>query len=208
MRVSYANNVSIRKAQALANSNESGILNNIGSHLYGVTEDAIQSVPKIVPQGWSEQRAIALQEAHKDLLRFVKGRPIETEAGAIYSPNMHLIKRVMGEPYQVRMPPYDGEHILIHNHPSGMVFSAADIRKFINNVDMSVLTAVGNNGSVFVIQRAQDYLGAEFVKAFAKITPVLNAAKTPADYSKIMMEFLEETTRYGVQFISGGQGFF
>lgn len=186
----------------LAKSAESGILKETGGTLYEITEEAIQRVPKVAPEGWNSQQAEALQEAHRDLLRFVKDQPVGTEAGAIYSPDMKLLERRMGAAHEIRMPRYSGEHILIHNHPDGMIFSKRDIESFIGNFDMRVFTAVGNNGAIYLLEKTTQYSAAGFAKLFGPMCAKLSTVKTPNEYADVINRFLEGAEQYGVKFIT------
>lgn len=196
------------QARPLANLGRYGTLKDIEWKLHEITEETIQRVPKIVPDGWSDRRAEALQEAHRDLLRFVKDQPVGTEAGAIYSPEMVLLERVIGKEHEVRMPSYSGEHILIHNHPGGLIFSETDIRKFIMNYDLNILTAVGNNGTVYLLQKTSQYNPILFAKAFgleqAKLQQMVDASCSIQDYVAEISHFLKEAKQYGISFIIGG----
>lgn len=145
-----------------------------------------------------------MQEAHRELLRSVKDKPVGTEAGAVYTPDMRLIGRTIGGAYTVDLPPHSGPHIFMHSHPSGLTFSESDIRDFINNFDMELLTAVGNNGKVYVLQKTGGYLAADFVKAYIREAQYLAQARDPTEYAEIMERFLKGADQYGIKFITGG----
>ena len=187
----------------LANPGGNGILKSTGVQGIPVTEEAISRVPLITPSGWSAGKAVLLQEAHKDLLRFVEGQPVGIEAGAIYSLDMKLLERRMGRVQEIRMPRYSGEHILIHNHPDGLTFSPADIEGFGKRFDMKILTAVGHNGTVYILQKTEEYNPVGLSKAFLSEMGKLDSAKTPEEFAEIINRFLEGVGNYGVRFISG-----
>mgnify|MGYP001026916303 FL=1 len=187
----------------LANPGGNGILKSTGVQGIPVTEEAISRVPLITPSGWSAGKAVLLQEAHKDLHRFVEGQPVGIEAGAIYSLDMKLLERRMGRVQEIRMPRYSGEHILIHNHPDGLTFSPADIEGFGKRFDMKILTAVGHNGTVYILQKTEEYNPVGLSKAFLSEMGKLDSAKTPEEFAEIINRFLEGVGNYGVRFISG-----
>ncbi|USF26159.1 hypothetical protein N510_001077 [Firmicutes bacterium ASF500] len=194
----------VGKAKPLAKIPKNDILRSTDGDDIPVTEAAIQRVPRIRPTGWSEERCLKLEEAHKELLRFVKDAPVGTEALAVYTEDMGLVNRILGEDGQVRFRSTSSPHIVVHNHPNGLTFSAEDIRSFIWNYDMTTLTAVGNNGTVYAMHKTDGYLGADFLKAFIPIISLYEEAETEAERSKIISRFLEEGSKYGVQFISRG----
>jgi len=86
-----------KRDNSLANSAKSGILSDTEQSGIPITEEAIQRVPLVRPEGWTEEQAAKLQEAHRELLRSVMDKPIGTEAGAIYSPDLKLLERRTGD---------------------------------------------------------------------------------------------------------------
>lgn len=207
MRVLYPDGGAIGKtSKSLAKRAESGILNDKGYKGIPITEEAIRRVPQVRPDGWSQEQAKRLQTAHRELLRAVMDKPVGTEAGAVYAPDMRLIERKIGEyaGHQIVAPLCHEPHIFVHNHPSGLTFSENDIKGFINSADMALLTAVGNNGSVYALQKSDDYSAADFVKAYVRASLELKQAKNPSEYAKIMDRFLKGAEKYGVKFITRG----
>ena len=195
-----------RRSNQLANPGKSDILGDTRLTGIPITDEAIQRVPLVRPSGWSQDQAVRLQEAHRELLRAVRDKRVGTEAGAVYTPDMQLIERKIGESagQQIDMPRCNEPHILIHNHPSGMIFSPGDVNSFGLRVDTTVLTAIGNNGSVYVLQKLESYDTAGFAMAFGKdCVERLRNAKTASEAADIMQKFLLGVQKYGVKFISG-----
>lgn len=207
MKVSYVDDVSLKEAaRRLEKRAESGIMKDIDFKKTAVTEDAIHRIPRIQPDGWSEKQAEHLQQAHKDLLRLVKGKPVGTEAGAIYTPDIRLIERRVGKgaTHQVFMPHYNKPHVLIHNHPSGEIFSHTDLVSFAMNGYMQTITAVGNTGNVYMLMKTNDYDGFRFLQAYNEVLQQLKEAVKESNvrkYIEIMESFLEGAGKYGAQFI-------
>ena len=136
MRMSYVDDASrAEAAKRLAKRAESGILNNTGYQGIPVTKEAIERVPLIQPDGWSIERSEHLREAHKELLRVVKEEPVGTEVGAVYTPDMQLIEKKIGEAgkQHIVMPRCQGRHILMHNHPGNEIFSYTDLTSFVSS---------------------------------------------------------------------------
>ena len=207
MKVLYPDGGDVGKtSKPLAKRTESGILNDKGYKGIPITEEAIRRVPQVRPDGWSQEQAERLQTAHRELLRAVMDKPVGTEVGAVYAPDMRLIERKIGEyaGHQIVAPLCHEPHIFVHNHPSGLTFSENDIKGFINSADMELLTAVGNNGSVYALQKSDDYSAADFVKAYVRASLELKQAKNPSEYAKIMDRFLRGAEKYGVKFITRG----
>lgn len=194
----------VERAKKLAKTTKNDILRSTGSGDIAVTEAAIQRVPRVRPSGWDEESCLRLEEAHKELLRFVREAPVGTEAAAVYTEDMRLVSRILGEDGRVRLKPVYVPHVLIHNHPNGMTFSFEDIKSFIRNADMVILTAVGNNGNVYAVQKTEAYLGADFLKKFISILPLYEEAETEMERAEIINRFLKGGENYGIKFISRG----
>ena len=198
-----------RAPKVLDKTAKSGILNDTGYKGVPITEEAIQRVPQVRPEGWGLAQLERLQEAHRDLLRAVMDNPVGTEAGAVYTPDMRLIERKIGDAaaQQIIMPRCQEPHVFIHNHPSGEIFSHTDILPFAMNENTLAITAVGNRGNVYLLQKTDDYDGFLFLQAYYAALPRLKDAINASDIEKyiaIMKEFLEDAGKYGAKLIKRG----
>jgi len=197
-----------RRANALESSGKRGILKDISGGAIPVTGESIRRVPLIQPEGWSLEQAKRLQEAHRELLRAVQGKPALTEAGRVYRPDMSpLSEIIIGEPGAsgIKLPSYGAPYISIHSHPGGEMFSEADIESFIFSLNMSMMTAVGNNGSVYAAIKTLDFDGFGARQKLLSLKPALEDCKRDKDvlgYLSIISKFLEEGGKtHGFEFI-------
>lgn len=211
MRVLYPDGVSSagKVPKPLEKRVDSDIMNEKGYGGISITEEAVQRVPQVRPDGWSAEQAERLQEAHRDLLLKVKDSPVGTEAGAVYSPDLRLIERKVGDAaaQQIVMPRCQKPHIFIHNHPSGKIFSHTDIVPFAMNENMQAITAVGNSGNVYMLVKTDAYDGFRFLQAYNAVLKQLMDAINESNigkYMAVMEEFLEGVEAYGAQFIKRG----
>ena len=46
-------------------------------------------------------------------------------------------------------------YLVLHNHPSGNHFSRVDIKTFVDSYNMTILMAIGNNGSIYIIEKTR-----------------------------------------------------
>ena len=177
-----------------------GILKEKEIVRYPVTDEAIQSVPAVLSVFVSKDQ---LLESHKDLLRFVENEPLGTEAAAYYDQNMKLLDRYIGSDSSVKAEHFDVPYLVMHNHPSGETFTHMDIERFIMDPDMIVLTAVGNNGNVYMLEKLDNYNAAGLVTEYhsSNLWNIENV--TAAEYLKRMNEFLNGVGKYGVKYIVG-----
>ncbi len=197
---------SYRQQNRLDNPGKRDILEDTRYKAIPVTDEAIQRVPKLRPQGWSTEQAERLQEAHRELLRAVKDKPVGTEAGAIYTPDMRLIERRIGEDaaQTLSLPRCTVPHISIHSHPSGEIFSARDLESFFYNEEMNGMAVVGNSGKVYIILKSVKYDGFQFGAAFFDMSNQLKSAireHDPDKYINTIEEFVKGASRYGAYFV-------
>lgn len=148
-----------RTVMGIAKQQESGIINDSNSNYYIITDEAINSVPLIKIDGFTDEQNLALQEAHKQLLQKAKTEKLGVEMSAVYDMNMKQIGKTRTEHNVGRVgidnpsEPYIG----IHNHGSDETFSIADIESFLRRKNMQTLTVVGNKGSLYIIQKSDNY---------------------------------------------------
>ncbi len=195
-----------QEANRLAKSGKSDILGDTKLAGIPITEEAIQRVPLVRPSGWSQDQAVRLQEAHRDLLRTVQSRPVGTEAGAVYGEDMTLIAKGVGKDAEqgVRLPHCTEPYISIHNHPSGEIFSVRDLDSFFYNTDMIGMTVVGNQGNVYAVLKSSQYDGFKFGMKYRKITDKLEEVIKRQDidgYISMIRGLLMEASDYGLEFI-------
>ena len=49
---------------------------------------------------------------------------------------------------------FDAPYIAVHNHPSDQTFSVGDIQRVLERPNLKMLIAVDNDGSAYVIEKA------------------------------------------------------
>lgn len=160
-----------RTVMGIANHQESGIINDSNSNYYTITDKAINSVPLVKVDGFTDEQNYLLQEAHKQLLQKAKKEKLGVEMSAVYDMDMKQIGKTRTEHNVGRVgidnpsEPYIG----IHNHGSDETFSISDIEGFIRRNNMRTLTVVGNKGSIYILKKSDkcdiigffDYLSSE-----------------------------------------------
>lgn len=148
-----------RTVMGIAKQQESGIINDSNSNYYTITDKAINSVPLVKVDGFTDEQNYLLQEAHKQLLQKAKTEKLGVEMSAVYDMDMKQIGKTRTEHNVGRVgidnpsEPYIG----IHNHGSDETFSISDIEGFIRRNNMRMLTVVGNKGSLYIIQKSDNY---------------------------------------------------
>lgn len=170
-----------------------------------ITQATIDSIPKIVPRGFTDEMADQLQEAYRDILtEAMKQGNSPIEAGVVFNTRMERVTTVtLGESDHIDLLSPDEPYISIHSHPDSLIFSAKDLQTFAGNSDMRMMSVVGNNGTIYTLQRTDDYDGFLFWKDFSEVQVKLKQLadeNKPNEYVSEIVSFLERGENYGTHF--------
>lgn len=172
-----------------------------------ITQNSIQRVPLVESKILGEKKSSILQERHKELLTQMKGQPAGTEGFGIYDLELQEISKGIGEKLHVSVHlPEGGEYIFIHNHPSGEMFSHADIIRFLDEDGMKILTAVGNDGTVYLIEKLPEYHELEmrfYISDYLEDADALVKQQDIQGYLDNMEQLIKEMGRHGVEYHKG-----
>ena len=147
-----------------------------------------------------------LAQAHRDLLQEAAARPVGTEAARCYGLDMQpLVDTIFGDrPGRVRIPDQGVPYIAAHTHPSGMTLSPGDIRGFAARENMRMLTAVGNDGTVYAIEKTPQFDKNRILALFHDAEDRLAMIQDHQEVNAAMQQLLKEAERYGATFYAGG----
>lgn len=183
-----------------------GILNDIRGGYLPVTEKSIKAVRPFVCRTLDEAGRQALARAHQELLRKAAAHPVGTEAARCYGMDMRPLGEtiISGQKGRVRIPDQDVPYIAIHTHPSGMTFSPGDIRGFATRENMRMLTAVGNDGTVYAIEKTLQFDRNRILALFHDAENRLAMLQNQQEVNAAMQKLLKEAEQYGATFYAGG----
>lgn len=170
-----------------------------------ITQATIDSIPKIVPQGFTNEMADRLQEAYQEILTVaMEQEDTQTEVGAVFNTRMERITEVtIGKSNQIDLRLPNEPYISIHSHPDSLVFSAKDLQMFAANLNMQMMSVVGHDGTIYILQRTDDYDGFLFLKDFLEVQTRLERLaeeNKPNEYVSEITSFLERGKNYGTHF--------
>ena len=212
-RVNYAANkerINAQKraayaARRLREQANRGILDDITGGYLLVTEQSIEAVQPFTCRVLDEAGQQALARAHRELLQAAAAHPVGTEVACCYGLDMQPLSKIIisGQQGRVRIPDQDVPYIAAHTHPSGLTFSPSDIRRFALRENMRMLTAVGNDGTVYVIEKTAQFDRSGLLALFRDSEIRLAAAKDPKELQEIMQQLLKEAKQYGANFYAG-----
>ena len=189
------------------NQSNRDILTSIELKEIPITDDAIDSIQLIQPNGWNKRTAEKLQQECKDILRAVKDKPLGTEAGCVYDTDMHrLINIRIGKPgaNRVNLPSCNSPYITMHTHPDGEIFSGTDIENFLWSATAETMIVTTNDGKVFCFHKMETYDGFEVMRLWERHNRELikHIANNDVEaYITQVRKFLREAEQYGTQFI-------
>ena len=194
-------------ASALQFSQNNATLKEISQ---GYKEITIQSIQRIQPFACETLDAAgsrALANAHKRLLLEARKVPLGIEKARCYGLDMQPVSGYFTGEQEggVHIPNFSTPHIAIHNHPSGMTFSPEDILGFASRDSMQMLTIVGNDGSVYALEKtaATDLISLKMAARTLNHTANDPTMPKTAVYN-LVTDFLMEISQYGVQYYTRG----
>lgn len=169
-----------------------------------VTPEAIEAVPLVESSLLSPERSAQLRQAHKELLRRVMQEPVGTEAAAFYRMNMEELSFRVGTIDTVKAENFRTPYIAMHNHPDGLTFSEKDILAFLQMRNMKILTAVGNDGTVYMLEKLPQFS----LKGFSNFANEVEARRTDRmesvdKYLEYIQELLKGGEQYGLRYTEG-----
>lgn len=171
-----------------------------------VTMDSIKRVQAVPSKLLNEDQQLQLASIHKKLLGQVARKPLGTEAAECYTLDMQRLAPISyGVPGagRIHMPDFDQPYILVHNHPNGGPFSIGDIRQILKRDNLRMLTAVGNDGTVYVIEKMKtfDLDAVSMVDRKAREAHPLwsNDAK---EHLSAVLDFLREAEAFGLHYFT------
>ena len=131
-----------------------------------ITDDTIAKVP-FVKIFDDETKDKAYQKANSELLTEAKKYPVGTEVSIVYDKDMkpienhgYVVGKIGGGEVHIDNP--DIPYHAFHNHPTGNTLSPDDVLNMTNKDNMLSLTAIGNSGEVFCMQRGTNAKNLEY----------------------------------------------
>ena len=135
-----------------------------------ISDIAIAKVPRTNIFGFSNDQNLFIQEMHKELLRRAKELCQKSNSNSMevviildtHTWDNWVIEGKQDNVVEINDNPEakmiletatKNSLMLLHNHPSTGSFSARDLITFCNNDSIFIMTAVGNDGSVYLLKK-------------------------------------------------------
>ena len=190
-------------ASALQSAQNNATLKEIS---LGYKEITIQSIQRIQPFACETLDAAgsrALANAHKKLLLEARKVPLGIEKARCYGLDMQPLggykeSSEPGTPVKIKVPNVDC--IVMHSHPSGLTFSPDDLDAFSKNKTIRILTAVGNDGSLYAIERTNNTDETTLENLTSLLMFDMNKATTKAAVYDTLNTYFKEVQNYGIHY--------
>ena len=177
-----------------------------GDGLVTITDESIERIPIIESDVLPERYWETLRSEQQELLRYVRDDELGTEAVAYYTMDITMLGRYKGLPgaRQVFPTRYDVPHIVVHNHPDGRTLSINDFIPFIDNPMTKIMCAVGNNGTVYTLEKLPEFEAANAVRVFMDAhVNILDPKITLIEHIEYTETFYTSTVKYGFLYRKG-----
>ena len=193
-------------ASALQSAQNNATLKENNQDYKEITIQSIQRIQPFACETLDAAGSRALANAHKKLLLEARKVPLGIEKARCYGLDMQPMgEYITGQRAgSVRVPNYSTPHIIIHSHPIGLTFSPSDVLGFAGRDYMRMLTIVGNDGSIYALEKTAATNPELLTKAATKLNVSANEPSlTPQSKINLVTYFLEEIAQYGVNYYAG-----
>ena len=193
-------------SSALQSAQNNATLKEISLGYKEITIQSIQHIQPFACETLDAAGSRALANAHKKLLLEARKVPLGIEKARCYGLDMQPLggykeSSEPGTSVKIKVPNVDC--IVMHSHPSGLTFSPDDLSAFANHASLKLLTAVGNDGNIFAIERTANTNETALQLKVSKLNEATNKAETKAQVWNLMDTFFEEVQQYGIRYYSG-----
>lgn len=182
----------------IANSSKGDILKEESKKsITPITDKAINRVPKVNINGYTDEQCNEIQKQHKELLRFSKEHNQNKEAAFVFREDLTDKTPLLGADdhldFGTSLSGKGNNLMILHNHPRNSSFSDVDISLFKNLKSLKTLTIVKNNGDVEFITKGDNFNDEVFKLEYNRLKKKMVKNNTNAEYDKFISKLLNKT---------------
>ena len=190
-------------ASALQSVQNNATLKEISLGYKEITAQSIQRIQPFACETLDAAGSRALANAHKKLLLEARKVPLGIEKARCYGLDMQPLggykeSSEPGTSVKIKVPNVDC--IVMHSHPSGLTFSPDDLDAFSKNKTIRILTAVGNDGSLYAIERTNNTDETALENLTSLLMFDMNKATTKAAVYDTLNTYFKEVQNYGIHY--------
>ena len=187
----------------LKDSGNGGIIQNEDYPLIEITDEAIADVPVPRISSLSRKQNGLIAEQCRGVLEQLRYKEVGTEALITCDFDIDILGFAVGDDGSLSVSRWRESipYISIHNHPSGLTFSTQDIRNFADDDNMLIMIVVGNDGSMYVLEKTTSFDKMALNAALVKIRTIdVSTAEGAAEYIRATENLLKEVPKYGLRY--------
>ncbi len=159
-----------------------------------ITDEAIERVPYVQLDGYTEEQCRYIQEQQRELLRVARDENDNGEVGFLYREDLSDRIVIKGSDtdieFGLRTETRGNNQIILHNHPRCSTFSQRDIAEWISNDQVKVLTIVKNNGEIETISKNRSFDRDKSAILFKRLLKNSIRQGKEFDFEKSIQKFL------------------
>lgn len=162
-----------------------------------ITDKAIERVPKVDIDGYTDEQCNEIQKQHKELLGFSKEHNQNKEVAFVFREDLTDKTPLLGADdhldFGTSLSGKGNNLMILHNHPRNSSFSDVDISLFKNLKSLKTLTIVKNNGDVEFITKGDNFNDEVFKLEYNRLKKKMVKNNTDAEYDKFISKLLNKT---------------
>ena len=191
----------------LQSARNNAILKETSGSYKEITMQSIQNVQPFACETLDAAGSRALANAHKKLLLEARKVPLGVEKARCYGLDMQPMggyyeSDAPGKSVKIKVPGVDC--IVLHTHPSGLTFSPQDLAVFANHTSIKLLTAVGNDGALYAVERTTATNEGALRDLTKRMLIDVSYAKTKVAVYDALNAYFAGVERYGIHYYAAG----
>ncbi len=164
-----------------------------------ITDKAIDRVPKMISNAYSDDECKIIQREHKELLKTALAENNSNEVAFIFNSGLTQKSVVYGTDDKLSLGMTYGKNLFVmHNHPRNNGFSLQDITEFVTNDCIKSMSVVKNNGAVEILTKTSECDILDMMTDLSRLLKKQVKQNTDAEYRKVINKFLDKYTEKGV----------
>ena len=160
-----------------------------------ITDKAIESVPKIKIDGYTDEQCELIQQHHKELLKYSRDNNDNKEVAFVMDSSMSSRKEFIGSDDKLDFGSelYGKDLFVMHNHPRNSSYSITDLIFFQNSTNVKTLTIITNSGGVEFITKTFEFDGNKYKLEYDRLYKKIVLTGTESEKDKFVRTFLRKT---------------
>lgn len=162
-----------------------------------ITDEAIEKVPLVSINGYSEEQCAFIQQQHKELLKYSRDDNDNKEVAFVFRSDFSDRTERKGSEdrldFGTSLNGKGKDLIILHNHPRNSSYSTTDIDLFAGNDAVKTLTIVKNNGKVETLTKGANFDLSMFQKEYNRLYKKIVVTNTDAEKDKFVKTLLSKT---------------